>query len=131
MQKGDIKWVPLWRELKNCQPAWKHQSLKTFLIGFILAIVKLGLSCSDLGGDINLSYDYIHGHTYIYLFANESGELITSLDCKFLNETHLSPSGDQTPMYACFAQDTGFGYVTLASIFTPGTVNILGHRVLE
>ena len=67
MQKGDIEWDLLWKNFKNFQPAWRHLTLKTFLIGFIVATFKLGLSGLDLAGDINLSYLFIHGDTYTYI----------------------------------------------------------------
>ena len=67
MKKGDIKWDPLWTNFKNFQPAWRHRTLKAFLIGVVVAIFKFGLSGLDLGGDINLSYLLIHGHTYIHV----------------------------------------------------------------
>ena len=67
MKKGDIKWDPLWTNFKNFQPAWRHQTLKAFLIGVVVAILKFGLSGLDLGGDINLSYLLIHGKIHVLL----------------------------------------------------------------
>ena len=122
MKKGDIKWEPLWTNFKNFQPAWRHLSLKPFLIGLAVAILKFGLTGWDLGGDINLSYLYIHGDTYMYFLTNETAELITSLNCTFRNETH-DHLGIPTPMYDCMVHDTVTGYLSLAFIMTPGLLS--------
>ena len=123
MKKGDIKWDPLWTNFKNFQPAWRHLTLKAFLIGFVVAIFKFGLSGFDLGGDIYLSYFYIHGDTYVYYFTNETAELITRLNCTFLNQTAPDGSGIQTPIYHCFVCDTVPGLISLAFTMTPGLLS--------
>ena len=123
MKKGDIKWDPLWKNFKNFQPAWRHLTLKAFLIGFVAAIFKFGLSCSDLGGDAYLAYNYIHGDTYMYFFTNMSDELITSMNCTFRNETLPGVNGVQTPMYDCFVHDIVTGYLSLAFTMTPGLLS--------
>ena len=122
MKKGDIKWDPLWRNFKNFQPAWRHLTLKAFLIGLLVSTFRLGLSGLDLGLDINMSYLYIHGDTYMYYLTNETAELITSLNCSFWNET-LDSSGIQTPIYHCFVHDTVTGLVSLAFTMTPGLLS--------
>ena len=118
--KGDIKWDPLWTNFKNFQPAWRHLTLKAFLIGFAVAIFKFGLSCSDLGLDINMSYIYIHGDTYMYFLTNETNELLTILNCTLRNETYAFASDIQIPLYHCFVRDTVAGLVSLAFTMTPG-----------
>ena len=122
MKKGDIKWEPLWTNFKNFQPAWRHLTLKAFLIGFAVAIFKFGLSGLDLGGDINMSYFFIHGDTYMYLLTNETYELITIMNCTFRNETH-DLNGIQTPVCDCVAQDEVAGYVSLAFTMMPGLLS--------
>ena len=119
MKKGDIKWEPLWTNLKNFQPAWRHLPLKAFLIGFVVATFKFGLSGSDLGLDINTSYLYIHGDTYMYILKNETAELITTLNCTFRNETDKY----QNPIYHCFVRDTVAGFVSLAFTIMPGLLS--------
>ena len=109
MKKGDIKWEPLWTNLKKFQPAWRHLTLKAFLIGFVVATFKFGLSGSDLGLDINTSYLYIHGDTYVYYLNNETTELMTSWNCTFRNETH-DYNGVQIPLYDCLVHETIAGY---------------------
>ena len=123
MKKGDIKWEPLWTNFKNFQPAWRHLTLKAFLIGFAVAIFKFGLSGLDLGGDINLSYLLIHGDTYMYFFNNE---LVTSLNCTFRNESY---SG--LLLYDCVAQDEVAGYFSLAFTMAPGILSayFVGQKV--
>ena len=118
MKKGDIKWDPLWTNFKNFQPAWRHRTLKAFLIGVVVAIFKFGLSGLDLGGDINLSYLLIHGDTYMYFFNNETYELITSLNCTFRNETWSGLF-----LYDCVAQDEVAGYLSVAFTMTPGILS--------
>ena len=122
MKKGDIKWDPLWRNFKNFQPAWRHLTLKAFLIGLLVSTFRLGLSGLDLGLDINMSYLYIHGDTYMYYLLNETEDLILSLNCTSRNETK-DLSGIQTPMYDCVVQDEVAGYVSLAFTMTPGLLS--------
>ena len=89
-----------------------------YTYGVVVAIFKFGLSGLDLGGDINLSYLLIHGHTYMYFFNNETFELITSLNCTFRNETW---SG--LPLYDCVVQDEVAGYLSLAFTMTFGILS--------
>ena len=119
IKKGDIKWDPLWKNFKNFQPAWRHLTLKAFLIGSGMAIFKFGLSGLDIGLDINMSYHYIHGDTYMYVFENETDELITSLNCTFWNETH-----NDALLYRCFVHDTVYGYLSLAFTMLPGFLSV-------
>ena len=121
MKKGDVKWDPLWTNFKNFQPAWRHLTLKAFLIGFAVAIFKFGLSGLDLGLDINMSYLYIHGDTYMYFLTNETNELIISLNCSFRNETY---SNGNIPIYYCEGMKNEVaGYVSLAFTMTPGLLS--------
>ena len=124
MKKGDIKWDSLWSNFKNFQPAWRHLTFKAFLIGFALAIFKFGLSGLDLGGDINMSYLFIYGDTYVYHLTNETHELITHLNCSFRNETRPPDiHGVQIPMYDCFVQDKVAGFLSLVFTMTPGILS--------
>ena len=120
MKKGDIKWDPLWKNFKNFQPAWRHLTLKAFLIGFAVAIFKFGLSGLDLGLDINMSYLYIHGDTYMYILTNETAELITRLNCTFQNDT----DSFHRPIYHCFVLDTVYGYLSLSLTMLPGFLSV-------
>ena len=135
MKKGDIKWDPLWRNFKNFQPAWRHLTLKAFLIGLLVSTFRLGLSGLDLGLDINMSYLYIHGDTYMYLLNNETHDLITSLNCTFQNETHhevdVTGITTDTLIYHCFVRDKVYGYLSLAFTILPGflAVYFVGQKL--
>ena len=119
-KKSDVFWEFDWFKLRyefiHWREDWKELSWSTFLKCFFVALVLLALSSIDLGLDIALAYQYIHGTNYIYYFYNISDPMIFEMNCVYLRNSTLSTKF----YYSCFAYEETFGIITLLFIFIPG-----------
>ena len=115
----EIDWFRLKHEFVHWQAPWKVFSMGTFIKCSFIAFVMLVLSSIDVGSDVALAYEYLHGAKYAYYFSNYTDPRINEMNCTYLRNASYGSEGGLL-VYSCFKREKISGILTLIFTFVPG-----------